>query len=309
MIDIVQRVALCAASLFVVLVATSRSSADPRDVRVRVTLDNGTRLEGIVRDGAMYERIVDGQFVRTSSAEVPGAGFRLWQMNDSAGFFFVKYADVRDFKEIGPADAASEAAADRDAMDKKLAGKDGKSKPPDTGALKKQAPPPTDEGAALLKKFPPQSGWTPDKKDQIQKRELVIGAFPSPEEKEWLDNYDKWRQAYDRWLAANPQKAPKPATPPTPPASGKSGSKSPSRSGAKGKNAPPDTDTGVKPAGGDASGGDDGASDAKLGVDGRPVKERPHKETKREEREKDKQEEEKTEDKPAPSNTGGGGND
>ncbi|MBI1853649.1 MAG: hypothetical protein HYR85_25200 [Planctomycetes bacterium] len=296
MIDVIQRVALCAASLFVVLLATSRTSAEPRDLRVRVTLNSGTKLEGVVRDGALYERLVDGQFVRTSSAEMPGAGFRLWQMNDSAGFFFVKYADIRDFKEIGNADAATEAAAEKALLDKKLADKAPvKPKPPETGKtigiLKKQSPPLTDAGASLLKKFPPQAGWTPEKKDQIEKRSLVIGAFPSPIENEWLDNYDKWRQAYDHWLAQNPDKAPKPqAAPPTTP---KSGSK-PSRSSSKSKN------TGAASASADPSGaapsGDDSDGSAKTGVDGRPEKERAHKTTKREEREQEKKDEQKGDD-------------
>lgn len=304
MIDVVQRVALCAASLFVVLVATSRSSAEPRDLRVRVTLNTGTRLEGIVRDGALYERIVEGQFVRTSSAEMPGAGFRLWQMNESAGFFFVKYADIHDFKELGPADTAAEAAAERDTLEKKLAGKSATPKP---GAdAKKQTPPATDEGAALLKKFPPQSGWTPDRKDQIQRRELVVGAFPSPDEKEWLDNYEKWRQAYDRWLAANPQKNSKSS--PAPASTPKTSSKPASRSGAKRIDASsnaggPDPSS----AGGTATAVDDDAKGGKVGVDGRPAKERPHKETKREEREREKHEEEKSDDPPPKSDSDGSG--
>ena len=296
MIDVIQRVALCAASLFVVLLATSRTSAEPRDLRVRITLNTGAKLEGVVRDGALYERLVDGQFVRTSSAEMPGAGFRLWQMNDTAGFFFVKYADIRDFKQIGNADAAAEAAAEKAQLEKKLADKPpAKPKAPETGKtvglLKKQSPPLTDAGASLLRKFPPQAGWTPEKKDQLENRGVVIGAFPSPIEKEWLDNYDKWRQAYDHWLAQNPDKAPKSqsGSPTTP----KSGSK-PSRSMSKSKNTAQDLP--ADSSGAAPKSGDDPDVSPKPGVDGRPEHERAHKTTKREEREQEKKDEEKGDD-------------
>ncbi len=235
----------------ILLAAESPALAGARDLRVKVTLNSGGKLDGIVRDGALYERIVDGQFVRTSSAEVPGAGFRLWNVSESAGFFFVKYSDVRDFKTLSPTDTVPVAESEKSSAEKKSAKKAsgaGSKTGATKGAPKRQLPALTDEEVRLLVRFPPALGYSPEKKLDLEQRSVVVGAFPSPEELEWLRNYDAWLKAYEHWLADEPKPASKPVKP---------------KAGAGGA-APPKGQSGANAK----------SSDPKLGVDGRPEKER-----------------------------------
>jgi hypothetical protein len=191
----------------------SPAASRARELRVRVTLNSGAKLEGFVRGGALYERLVDGQFVRTSSVEVPGAGFRLWQVNDTSGFFFVRYSDIRELKEIRLA-GESEVAASGDALlDKRLAGEPTRPTPEEDaekGRPERRVPELSEEGAALLERFPPEAGWTPEKKAQLERRAVILGLFPSPEEKAWLESFDAWRPAYEHWLARQPEAPPPP---------------------------------------------------------------------------------------------------
>jgi hypothetical protein len=59
-----------------------------------------------------------------------------------------------------------------------------------------------EEGRALLKKFPPEDGWTPDRRKSILRREEVLGLEPTDAEKEFLRGYERWKAAFD--AAAKP---------------------------------------------------------------------------------------------------------
>lgn len=47
----------------------------------------------------------------------------------------------------------------------------------------------------LLRKYPPKSGWNEAKKQEIERRQVVIGATPSKFELEFVEQFDDWMQA------------------------------------------------------------------------------------------------------------------
>ena len=49
--------------------------------------------------------------------------------------------------------------------------------------------------ADLLRRFPPAAGWSEDKKQEISRRFVVIGAKPSPKELEFVERFTEWLQA------------------------------------------------------------------------------------------------------------------
>jgi len=78
-----------------------------------------------------------------------------------------------------------------------------------------EAPPPTPppspgkpstepERHELLKKFPPEDGWGKEKLENIKWRRVILGLFPSPEEKEFIEAFDAWEKA---WEAEEKEKA------------------------------------------------------------------------------------------------------
>ena len=65
-------------------------------------------------------------------------------------------------------------------------------------------PSPEPERHELLKKFPPEDGWGKEKLENIKWRQVILGLFPSPEEKEFIEAFDEWEKA---WEAEEKEKA------------------------------------------------------------------------------------------------------
>jgi hypothetical protein len=49
--------------------------------------------------------------------------------------------------------------------------------------------------AQLLRSYPPKAGWNAAKKDEISRRQVVIGVLPSKFELEFVDKFDDWLKA------------------------------------------------------------------------------------------------------------------
>jgi hypothetical protein len=52
---------------------------------------------------------------------------------------------------------------------------------------------------ALLDRFPPDKGWTKEKKSEIERRKIVLNVFPNKEEQAFLDSFEEWSKQYDEW--------------------------------------------------------------------------------------------------------------
>lgn len=66
-------------------------------VRVTIRLRNGNRLQGIVKDGTLIER-VDGLRFVAAEKEEEGAGIRLYYWNGKNSFVFLPFADMKEYK-------------------------------------------------------------------------------------------------------------------------------------------------------------------------------------------------------------------
>jgi hypothetical protein len=234
--------------LFALLLQSSPLAGESgAPLRVRATLRNGSKLVGVVRNGALYERMKDGAFVRTVGPDVPGAGFRLWFVGEARGYLFLRHADVKKFEKIGVMTRAELHRLEQDLrkradvivipphrlhreeqareIDRDVqAGEPARVHPetggaegepaepgeadrpgeaPETGEPSGEAPQDREPTLAdlLIARFPPEEGWIPERRDEIERRKWVLGVFPSDEEKVFLENYPVWKQAYDAWLA------------------------------------------------------------------------------------------------------------
>lgn len=68
-------------------------------VRVEVKLQNGNKLQGIVKDGRLVER-VDGLRFVDAHADDKGAGIRLWYSGGASNYVFVPFADFAQYKVL-----------------------------------------------------------------------------------------------------------------------------------------------------------------------------------------------------------------
>jgi len=75
-------------------------------VKVRVRLQNGNRLEGVVKDGKLVERVNELRFV-TAQAKEDGAGIRIWYTDNTRSYIFVPFESLASYQileRISPKD-------------------------------------------------------------------------------------------------------------------------------------------------------------------------------------------------------------
>ncbi|MSR45914.1 MAG: hypothetical protein EXS13_02405 [Planctomycetes bacterium] len=58
----------------------------------------------------------------------------------------------------------------------------------------------------LLVEFPPEQGWSPDRKKQIEWRRTVVGEFPDPRAARFLEVYDRFEPLFAAWDLEQRQK-------------------------------------------------------------------------------------------------------
>lgn len=68
-------------------------------VKVRVRLQNGSRLTGVVKDSRLVERVDGLHFVR-AGAEERGAGVRLYYTSGTRGFVFVPFDSLKSYEVL-----------------------------------------------------------------------------------------------------------------------------------------------------------------------------------------------------------------
>jgi hypothetical protein len=206
-------------------------------VRVAVRLKNGNRLQGVVKDGRLVER-VDGLRFVDAQARDAGAGIRLWYSSGRRNYVFVPFTDLSEYeveerlsqkqldaleeelqmnetkreeqmRDAQPAPVVEGAEAPTGdtppapsqevapAKGRKKSGKateqDGadKEKQDAAAALKAQQK----DWVALLQEYPPASGWNQQKRDEIARRKVVVGATPSEKEQKFVEKFEEWQKA------------------------------------------------------------------------------------------------------------------
>jgi hypothetical protein len=199
-------------------------------VRVMVRLKNGNKLQGVVKDGRLVER-VDGLRFVDAHAQDRGAGIRLWYTSGARNYVFVPFADFSEYEVMqrlsaqqiaeieGEMQMEERRAAERLAAEAQGA-KGGASAAPEAGA---PAPAPGQEGATsapkgaagddkakeaesaaqaqqrkwftLVNTYPPDDGWNKARRDEISRRLVVVGAKPSDLEQAFVTQFAEWEKA------------------------------------------------------------------------------------------------------------------
>jgi hypothetical protein len=187
--------------------------SDRFNVRVRVRLKNGAKLNGVVKNGRLIEREAGIDFVETDRLS-PDAGIRLYYFDETTSFVFLRWADIATHKvlvkltdeEVRAIEREfAERERKREELRKQLAASraSAATTPPD-GEGKNEAKPhkpgsnPGGEAepaaTPLLTEFPPSEGWGEAKVKEIEQRKVVVGVYPNAKEKRFLAVFEEWKK-------------------------------------------------------------------------------------------------------------------
>lgn len=68
-------------------------------VKVRVRLQNGNRLTGVVKDGRLVERVDGLRFVDAQALDT-GAGIRLWYSSNTRSYIFIPFVSLKSYEVV-----------------------------------------------------------------------------------------------------------------------------------------------------------------------------------------------------------------
>lgn len=196
------------------------------NVKVKVRLKNGNKIEGIVRNGRFIEKH-DGLDFVVADRRSEHAGLRLWYYNGTNSYIFLPHAMIAHYKlglrmsdeEIAELERklaaaeqkrrelerrlAEERRRDRlaKASEKDSPGNSEKGREVNTeGAaeLREYGRQLTDEERKLLRwleDYPPEKGWGEDKIERLRTNRITLGVYPDKNERRFEDNFETWKQA------------------------------------------------------------------------------------------------------------------
>ena len=184
------------------------------NVQVTVWLRNKYRLRGVVKGGTFVEK-VDGLDFIQADTKTPGAGIRVWYYDNTNSYIFLPFEGIARYK-IGArltevqiekieqrieerrrsADEKRKAAQvrlkARQGLEGEKVGGNGETEPARGKSDKEEA-----RLLSLLKEYPPDDGWGPEKIKEIERRKLVIGAFPDDESRRFMEIFEDWMKAVE----------------------------------------------------------------------------------------------------------------
>ena len=201
------------------------------NVQVKVRLRNGHKITGVVKNGRFMERVDGLEFVN-ADMQTPGAGIRIWYYNSTNSYMFLPFEAIQSYKigeRLTEVDLREiEQRIDKGAKESKKRRADRlqrlraatetenqtetetpaiESQPSETpvsGPPTQEQPPATGSRTLsaedqqlmkLLQEYPPEDGWGAEKIAEIQRRKVVIGAFPDEKSERFIEVFPQWQQA------------------------------------------------------------------------------------------------------------------
>ncbi len=203
-------------------------------IEIRVITKKGDVVSGYAFRGVLVEKEVAVATAATKGGEAkrqeayvevkdktePGAGIRVWYVNNVKGFIFIRYSlieRVEESRTLSPAEKQAlfneieakekflsereeQIRLERADQERKLADMK-RALAEEELARKKGVPVGEDrkKRAELLQKFPPGedpvNGWNAARKAAIDTKFIRLGIVPSPQEQEFLRVYSDWAKA------------------------------------------------------------------------------------------------------------------
>lgn len=186
-------------------------------VRVTVRLNNGNRIRGIVKNGRLVEKLDGLRFVEAERG-TKGAGIRIYYFDASGSYIFLPFESIRRYdvgerlstEQLAEIEAKVKAgnqkaqekwqqlkAGRQTAKAGKQAAQGAEAEIKAEQAKQAAAAKETKEQKrllALVAEFLPEDGWSAARKAEIERRKVVVGAFPNETEKRFLLVFADWQK-------------------------------------------------------------------------------------------------------------------
>ena len=172
-------------------------------VRVTVKLRNDHKMKGVVKNGRFIEK-VDGLHFVPAEMQSEGAGLRVWYYDNTNSYIFLPFEAIASYK-IGQrlTDVQLKQIEDKieqerlraeQARQERLAALARKNGEPATGEQITEDDERTKRLLALVEEFPPDAGWSAERRRQIEVRKVTVGAYPNETEQRFLTVFDDWQE-------------------------------------------------------------------------------------------------------------------
>jgi hypothetical protein len=208
------------------------------DIKCEVTLvpahGREVTVKGVVRNGKLIERFVGRVFVEEPTVENTQSGVRLWWVDNTAGWIFLRYSQIKTIALTGilTAEERQEILRKLLAAEKEKADEQKAREAASEEDLVKM--PPAELEAYLLREYPADKGWNHERLRELKKKQLIDNQPLAREESIFVSYFPVLIKARMKDLKREKDKVefePGSAQPPAPPAGGQPAQGQPVRSG------------------------------------------------------------------------------
>ena len=152
-----------------------KSKADIKcEVTITPTHGREVTVKGVVCNGKLIERFAGRVFVTDPTIEHPQCGVRLWWVDNTAGWIFLRYSQIRTIALTGIL-TAEERQKIMEALRVKEEKKDEEKKAQEAAKLEEELVKMSalDLEAYLLREYPQDQGWNHERLRNLKKKQLI----------------------------------------------------------------------------------------------------------------------------------------
>ncbi len=148
------------------------------DIKCEVTITPAhgreVTVKGVVCNGKLIERFAGRVFVTDPTIEHPQCGVRLWWVDNTAGWIFLRYSQIHTIALTGIL-TAEERQKIMEALRVKTEKKDDEKKAEEAAKLEEELLQMSalDLEAYLLREYPQDQGWNHEKQRNLKKKQLI----------------------------------------------------------------------------------------------------------------------------------------
>jgi hypothetical protein len=143
---------------------------------VQITPPHGrpVMVKGVIRNGKLIERFAGRDFVQDPNIEHPQCGIRLWWVDNTSGWIFLRYSQIDTIALTGIL-TAEEKQAIMEALRVKAEKKQEDQRAIEASKLDEELlkMSPAELEAYLLREYPQDQGWSSEKLRELKKKQLI----------------------------------------------------------------------------------------------------------------------------------------
>jgi len=168
-----------------------KSKADIKcELTITPTHGREVTVKGVIRNGKLIERFAGRDFVQDPNIEHPQCGVRIWWVDNTSGWIFLRYSQIQTIALTGVL-TAEEKRQIMDALRAKEQKKEEERKAKEAAKLDEELLKMTSAEleAYLLREYPQDQGWTSDKLRALKKKQLIDNQPLTREESIFVSNF------------------------------------------------------------------------------------------------------------------------